>query len=109
MLLILLFSFKGAGGILSQDKKYDDALSYFEKILSLDNQQHNAIAQIGWIYAEKENYDKAIEYVSKAIEVTGDVGIADYYFKLGRIYWKMGGKKIYIYKKNTNSNDINNF
>ncbi|KAI9307176.1 hypothetical protein BJ944DRAFT_238079 [Cunninghamella echinulata] len=82
---------EGAGDILTQDKKYDDALKYFEKVLSLDDQQHNAIAQIGWIYAEKEDYDRAIEYVSKAIEIAGDSGVADYYFKLGRIYWKMGG------------------
>ncbi|CAO3639771.1 unnamed protein product [Cunninghamella blakesleeana] len=95
---------EGAGNILSQDKKYGEALSYFEKVLILDNQQHNAIAQIGWIYAEKEDYDKAIEFVTKAIKVSGDVSIADYYYKLGRIYWKMGGDY-----RNSSEYAFNNF
>lgn len=66
---------------------------YFEKALELDPQQHMVLAEIGWIYSQQQLYDKAIDYVSQAIEATSDGSIADYYYKLGRIYWMMEGTK----------------
>ncbi|KAI8097505.1 uncharacterized protein BX664DRAFT_293076 [Halteromyces radiatus] len=89
---------EGAGVILCEDRKYDEALTYFEKVLGLDPQQHMALAEIGWIYAQKQDYDKAIHYVSQAIELTLDKDVADYYYKLGRIYWMMEGN----YRTDTN-------
>jgi tetratricopeptide (TPR) repeat protein len=78
--------------ILCQDKKYDEALAHFEKVLELDPSQHMALAEIGWIYAQKQDYDKAINSLSKAIEATLDDCVADYYYKLGRVYWMMEGE-----------------
>ncbi|ORZ18014.1 hypothetical protein BCR42DRAFT_412963 [Absidia repens] len=83
---------EGAGIILRHDRKYDEALTHFEKVLALDPQQHMALAEIGWIYAHQQLYDKAIDYVTQAIDATSDESVADYYYKLGRIYWMMEGE-----------------
>ncbi|KAG0175013.1 Superkiller protein 3 [Apophysomyces sp. BC1021] len=87
---------QGVGLILSADKKYDQALEYFEKVYALDPSRHIALAEIGWIYCEKQNYEKAIELISDAIEKASP-DVAEYHYRLGRVYWAMGGE----YRKNT--------
>ncbi|KAF7726139.1 Superkiller protein 3 [Apophysomyces ossiformis] len=81
----------GIGLILSADKKYDQALVYFEKVYALDTSRHIALAEIGWIYCEKQNYEKAIELISDAIEKAGE-DVSEYHYRLGRVYWAMGGE-----------------
>ncbi|KAI8341483.1 hypothetical protein BC941DRAFT_510688 [Chlamydoabsidia padenii] len=83
---------EGMGIISCQDKNYDVSLAHFEKVLELDHSQHKAMAEIGWIYAQKQDYEKAIEYLSQAIEATSGETMADYYYKLGRVYWMMEGQ-----------------
>lgn len=82
--------------MLSTEKKYDQALGYFEKVYALDSSRHIALAEIGWIHCEKQEYEKAIESISDAIEKAGQ-DVAEYHYRLGRVYWAMGGD----YRENT--------
>lgn len=70
---------------------------HFEKVFKLEPQRHIALAEIGWIYCQKEEYEKAIDYILKAIEST-DQEVAEYYYRLGRVYWSMGGSLVDLKK-----------
>ncbi|KAI7868094.1 hypothetical protein BDF14DRAFT_1912212 [Spinellus fusiger] len=78
----------GVGLILCTNKKYDEALEYFEKVYSYDPTRHVALAEIGWIYCQKQDFDKAIQYIESAIKMEDNV--AEYAYRLGRVYWNMG-------------------
>lgn len=82
---------QGAGLILREEDNYEEALSLFEKVYQLDPKRHIALAEIGWIYCEKQEYERAIEYIMKAIE---QEEVAEYHYRLGRIYWAMGGQSV---------------
>lgn len=81
---------EGMGLILIEEKRFDEALEYFEKVKELNPQNHQSLAEIGWIYCEQKNYESAIEYIQNALQVAG-TDVADYYYRLGRVYWFMEG------------------
>ncbi|KAI9360280.1 hypothetical protein BD770DRAFT_385224 [Pilaira anomala] len=79
---------EGMGLILIEEKRLDEALEYFKKVQQLDPKNHQSVAEIGWIYCEQKNYTEAIVCIKKALEIAGK-DIADYYYRLGRVYWFM--------------------
>ncbi|KAI8982528.1 hypothetical protein BDB01DRAFT_851026 [Pilobolus umbonatus] len=79
---------EGIGYILLKDKRLDEALEYFEKVQSIEKNNHSSLAEIGGIYCDKGQYKEAIQFISKAIEVAGK-DVADYFYRLGRVYWDM--------------------
>ncbi|KAI9312434.1 hypothetical protein BX666DRAFT_2142351 [Dichotomocladium elegans] len=87
---------EGIGAILREENQLDEAMEYFEKVCTLDPGRHNPLAEIGWIYCQKGNYEKAIAYITKAIDLV-DEGVPEYFYRLGRIYWAMDGE----YRENT--------
>ncbi|KAI7899235.1 uncharacterized protein BX663DRAFT_521900 [Cokeromyces recurvatus] len=79
---------EGTGLILIEERRWDEAMEKFKKINEeLDPLNHKAIIELGWICYEKGDYESAIQYTTKAIEMANN--IADYYYRLGRIYWSM--------------------
>ncbi|RUP47706.1 hypothetical protein BC936DRAFT_145426 [Jimgerdemannia flammicorona] len=92
---------QGAGLILAAQKKYDEAIRRFQCVLELDPSNHAAKAELGSIECELGHHDRAIEYLTEAIEMWG--GSAVYYHRLGKVYWAMGGDyntdKDYAYKQ----------
>ncbi|KAI8975433.1 hypothetical protein BDF20DRAFT_606329 [Mycotypha africana] len=98
---------EGMGLILMDEKRLDEALQNFEKVTKLDEKNHTSVAAIGWIYREKKDYEKAIEYISKALMMAEEEttvvaekenqqygaistgGVAEYQYRLGRLYWDM--------------------
>ncbi|KAI9468081.1 MAG: hypothetical protein EXX96DRAFT_591852 [Benjaminiella poitrasii] len=79
---------EGTGLILMEERRWDEAMERLKLIVEkLDPQNHKAIVELGWICHEKKDYEQAIEYTTKAIEMASN--IADYYYRLGRIYWSM--------------------
>ena len=97
-----IFHIKGNALILREEGHFDQALEYFEKVYNLDRNRHIPLAEIGWIYCEKEDYDKAIQYITQAIDLAEEE-VAEYHYRLGRIYWAIGGneynnnrKKIFV-------------
>lgn len=83
---------EGLGFILLDEKRLDEAFGHFEKVHALDPTNHTALAEMGWIYCEKQNYDEAIRFITTALEVANK-DIPDYYYRLGRVYWTMEGNK----------------
>ncbi|RCI03355.1 Superkiller protein 3 [Rhizopus stolonifer] len=79
---------EGLGFILLDEKRLDEAFGHFEKVHALDPTNHTALAEMGWIYCEKQNYDEAIRFITTALEVANK-DIPDYYYRLGRVYWTM--------------------
>ncbi|CEP11408.1 hypothetical protein [Parasitella parasitica] len=79
---------EGMGLILIDEKRLDEAVKNFEKVRQLDAANHTSIAELGWIYCEKKEYQMAIDCINKALEIAG-TDIADYYYRLGRVYWSM--------------------
>jgi superkiller protein 3 len=86
---------EGIGLILIEEKRFDEALEYFDQVQVLDPQNHKSLAEIGWIYCEQKKFDAAIECIQKALEIAGK-DVADYYYRLGRVYWFMKGMKIIL-------------
>lgn len=77
--------------ILREGGQYDEAMTYFKRVHELDPKRHIALAEIGWIYCQQHDYDKAIECTTQAIELAEE-DIPEYYYRMGRIYWEMGGE-----------------
>lgn len=89
--LLNMHLFQGVGLILREGGQYDEALSYFKRVHELDPKRHIALAEIGWIHCQQHDYDKAIECTTQAIELAEE-DIPEYYYRMGRIYWEMGGE-----------------
>lgn len=83
---------EGIGMILIGEKRFEEALDYFKKVQELDPKNHHSVAEIGWIYCEQKSHDAAIEHIQNALEIAGK-DVADYYYRLGRVYWSMEGKE----------------
>jgi superkiller protein 3 len=81
---------EGVGLILIEEKRFEEALNYFKKVQLLEPRNHKSLAEIGWIYCEQKNYEAAIECIQNALEIAG-TDVADYYYRLGRVYWFMEG------------------
>jgi len=77
--------------ILSSLSRQQDALDQFQSILELDATQHSAKVEIGWIYCQQGKFDEALSLVDEAIQTTDEEN-PEYYYRLGRIYWEMGGE-----------------
>ncbi|MHA7733546.1 tetratricopeptide repeat protein [Nitrosopumilus sp. S6] len=57
---------------LIQEKKFDEALEYLEKIIELDQNNTFAYNNKGAILIEQENYDESIIVLNKSLEINGN-------------------------------------
>ncbi len=58
-------------------RSYEYAVKIFEKILEIEPKNSDALAYIGKVYAEKSEYDKAIEIFRDLVEKSNDDSISD--------------------------------
>lgn len=56
-------------GYLREQYKYDGAIAQYEAILALDPQNLDAIIGLGDCYVPKTQYDRALEYYNRALEL----------------------------------------
>lgn len=74
----------------------EDAIRYLQTAISFDNEYANAFLLLGLVYSDKGEYDRAIEYQQKALEIflktTGrnHPDTADSYNNLGNAYKNKG-------------------
>ncbi|MDD5454752.1 MAG: fused MFS/spermidine synthase [Candidatus Ratteibacteria bacterium] len=78
----------GEGGFQQQAGRYEDALAIYKKVLEIDPDCAEALAQIGSAYIEMGRYEEAVSTIKKAIEMAPDLAIA--YNNLGAAYRRMG-------------------
>ena len=55
---------------LLQDKKYEEALRYFEKVLSKDGSNAEALYYAGTIYIVQNNIQKGLEYIERSVALS---------------------------------------
>ncbi|HET9055217.1 MAG TPA: tetratricopeptide repeat protein [Chitinophagaceae bacterium] len=70
-------------------ERYDNAIRYYEKSISLDSSSPMRIYELGMIYYNISNYGKAVEY----FELAGARGLRqdiDYFVNLGNVYVSSG-------------------
>jgi cysteinyl-tRNA synthetase len=60
------------GVVLYQDKEFEKALKYFKKTLDLKPGYYEPYAKIGATYDKLGEYNKAIEYLNKALDFIRD-------------------------------------
>lgn len=69
------------------NKKPDDAISAYQKILSTEPANRQALYNLGVLYSEKGEYEKAILYFEKFLEAEPDS--SDVYVNIGILYRKL--------------------
>lgn len=72
--------------------KLDSAEKMSKKALELRPNEGTFLDTYGWILYKKGDYEKAREYIQKAIDVNGDHADATLYEHLGDIYYKQNNK-----------------
>lgn len=60
---------KMEGDMKYAENDLDAAFEKYEQALELDNQNEYAFSNIGLIYLKRQNYEKCIEYTTKALEL----------------------------------------
>jgi len=88
-----------------EGKNLDEAEKMLKKALSSEPENGAYLDSLGWIYFKKADYEKAKEYLEKAISLTKDPEI---YEHLGDLYIKLGDSakaKEYYSEGLTNSPD----
>lgn len=76
------------GNALFKSGKNDQALSKFQKVISIDKNQAEAHFSIGKIIESQGKPEKAINYYENAIRLDSKVGV--YYYQLGFLYKGLG-------------------
>ena len=75
------------GWALMLQEKYDDALTWFQKVLVRDPQNSLARINVGYICLKKNIYGEAVEHLSRAIRLDNDKKATLYaHFYLGLVY-----------------------
>jgi tetratricopeptide (TPR) repeat protein len=78
----------GLGNVYRDLKnKTDDALNYYTKALSLNPKSESANYGVGWCYNDKSEYDQAVPFLKKAIELYDQYNVA--MTELGYSYYKL--------------------
>ncbi len=73
-----------------EGKKFEDALSYAKKAVSLKPADSQIIDTLGWVYLKKQQYNDAVKTFQKAVNLSPKDPILRYH--LGFAYSKAGDK-----------------
>lgn len=73
--------------------KLDEAEKMSKKSLELRPDEATFLDTYGWIWYKKGNYEKAKEYIQKAIDLAGTKADATIYDHLGNVYYKLNNKE----------------
>lgn len=66
-------------GSLVEKGEFEEARIHYEKSLSLDSTNITIYTELGYLYEQEEKYDKAEEYLKKAIVLDPDSHLTHYY------------------------------
>jgi arylsulfatase A-like enzyme/predicted Zn-dependent protease len=73
------------------EKKFDEAIPYFEKCLSLNAESAASLNMLASICIVKEDYDRAEQYIQEALRL--NPGLNNSYYNRAQIYEKQGKTK----------------
>lgn len=73
--------------LADQTQRFDEALKYIEQALALRPNDAHILDSMGWVAYRMNDFEKAIEYLQKAFEISPQVEIAAH---LGEVLWEAG-------------------
>ncbi|MGL5050753.1 MAG: tetratricopeptide repeat protein [Fusobacteriaceae bacterium] len=79
---------KELGEILYYKRDVEGAISVYEKMIELENNEHEFLGFLGYLYYEAENLNRAIKCLEKSLEL--DPGDPFKYFLLGNANSRLG-------------------
>ena len=89
------FNFYNVQGTQSfNGQKWDDAISFLTKAAEIDNSNSKTFYALTTCYNNKKNWDLAISYAEKTLELIGDGDANDAYYQLGVAYAGKNDKAI---------------
>lgn len=99
-------AYKQLGDVYASLKRIEESITAYEKAYTLDNKQDQACYEAGYLYNGKGNYDKAMEWLFKAISIKPTVNC---YNELGFAYYslKKNDDAIAAYKNAVRINPLN--
>lgn len=99
-------AYKQLGDVYMGLKRNDEGITAYEKTYSLDNKQEEACYEAGYLYNGKGNYNKALEWLYKAIAIKPTV---DSYNEVGFAYYslKKNDEAFAAYKNAITLNPLN--
>lgn len=83
------------GDLYFDINEIDNAMKYYKNIESIDENlvvRRNIYKKIGDIYTKKNNYNEAIDYLLKSIEVQVELDKSEIYFDIAKLYEKINSK-----------------
>ena len=99
-------AYKQLGDVYKSLKRNEEGITAYEKAYALDNKEEQACYEAGYLYNGKGNYDKALEWLNKAIGLKPTVNS---YNELGFAYYslKKNDEAIAAYKNALRINPLN--
>lgn len=79
-------------GLKKSQKKYDEALSLYSRILPIDPNVNMSYINMGQIYYEIGDKEKAVEFIEKAVEHDYHSTYVHSFYSAGNFYYNMGEK-----------------
>ena len=76
--------------LADRTKRYKEALGYISRAFELEPNDPAIIDSLGWVHYRLGNYDKAIDYLTRANEVLRDGEVAAH---LGEVLWVTGNRE----------------
>ncbi len=67
--------------------RYTEALNYVKRALELDPASYFILDSMGWVYYRMGNYDEAVKYLQRAMNLRWDTEVAAH---LGEVLWVKG-------------------
>jgi tetratricopeptide (TPR) repeat protein len=87
-----IISLKSLGEIEFIRNNFELSKEYFKKVISIKTDEEETYSMLGWVYFIEKNYESALEQMKMALQY--DKNNYLYHFRIGRIYWELGGEEI---------------
>jgi tetratricopeptide (TPR) repeat protein len=76
--------------LADRTERYEEARGYIEKAYALKPEEPAILDSMGWVQYRLGNYEVALDYLRRALELMGDGEIAAH---LGEVLWAMGRRE----------------
>ncbi|KAI8814574.1 hypothetical protein BJ742DRAFT_786021 [Cladochytrium replicatum] len=87
-----LDAFKGLGYVLTEMKRYEEAIRCFEKVQKVFSEE--ATSQLGWIKFLQKDYKTASDLLLPLVEEgSSDRSQSLHHYRMGKVLWELGEKR----------------
>ncbi|KAJ1972069.1 Tetratricopeptide repeat protein 37, partial [Dimargaris cristalligena] len=78
----------GLATVLNSQGRFAQSVALLQTVTKRDPDNHLALAELGWVHFQNQAWEEAEGLIKRAITLQPHT--AEYYFRLGRIYWEWG-------------------